>query len=72
MVIANIIAFVILAIGGINWGLVALFDFNLVSFIAGQQRNLFTCIIYTLVLISTIWLIISLFINGGVLYFMAW
>ena len=71
MVIANIIAFILLAIGGINWGLVALCDFNLVTVIAGEKRNAFTTLVYALVFLATIWLIISLFINGGALYF-AW
>lgn len=69
MVIINIIALIILVIGGLNWGLIGLFGFNLVSFIAGADRNLFTNIIYILVAISAIWLVISLFVSNGALYF---
>lgn len=65
MVVVNIIAFVLLAIGGLNWGLIALFDFNLVSYICGEERNVASTIIYLLVCAATIWLIISLFIGGG-------
>lgn len=70
MVIANIIAFILLVIGGLNWGLIGLFGFNLVSFIAGEDRNLFTNIIYILVALSAVWLVISLLVSNGALYFM--
>ena len=58
MVIANIISFIILLIGGINWGLVGIFNFNLVDWIFGGY-NAGSIIVYILVLISAIWLIIS-------------
>ena len=38
--ILNWIAFVILAIGGLNWGLVGIFNFNLVSWIFGGYNAL--------------------------------
>lgn len=40
-------------IGGINWGLIGLFDFNLVTWIT-QGENTFSRIIYVLVGISAI------------------
>lgn len=40
-------------IGGINWGLIGLFDFNLVTFIT-QGENIFSRIIYTLVAICAL------------------
>ena len=58
MVIANIISFIILLIGGLNWGLVGIFNFNLVDSIFGGY-NAGSIIIYVLVLLSAIWLIIS-------------
>ena len=36
-------------IGAINWGLIGLFDFNLVALIFGGVDSLFTKIIYILV-----------------------
>lgn len=57
-VIPNWIAFVILLIGGINWGLVGIFNFNLVSWIFGGY-NAGSIIVYILVLLSAIWLIIA-------------
>ena len=58
MVIANIISFIILLIGGVNWGLVGIFNFNLVDWIFGGY-NAGSIIVYILVLISATWLIIS-------------
>lgn len=66
--ITNWIAFVILAIGGLNWGLVGIFNFNLVDWIFGGY-NVGSIIVYILVLISTLWLIISLFLNRNLYFF---
>lgn len=45
----NIIALTLTIIGAINWGLIGLFDFNLVALIFGGADGLFTKIIYILV-----------------------
>lgn len=66
MVIANIISFIILLIGGINWGLVGIFNFNLVDWIFGGY-NAGSIIVYILVLIATIWLIISACMRRGII-----
>ena len=50
------IAFILLVIGGLNWALVGLFNFNLVETIFG---NLLSRIIYVLVGISAVYLIFS-------------
>ena len=55
MIIANIISLIVLFIGGLNWGLVGIFDFNLVEWIFGG-RNAGSIIIYILVLAATMWL----------------
>ncbi len=52
-------------IGGLNWGLVGLFNFNLVAFICMGNRVI-ERIIYIIVLLATIWLIISAAIDGGI------
>ncbi|MBR3117251.1 MAG: DUF378 domain-containing protein [Bacilli bacterium] len=46
------IAITLVIIGAINWGLIGLFDFNLVTFIFGGNDSIFTKIIYILVGIS--------------------
>lgn len=56
MIIANIISLIILFIGGLNWGLVGILNFNLVEWIFGGY-NTGSMIIYILVLVATIWLI---------------
>ena len=70
MAIANIIAFVLVLVGAINWGLVGIFDWNLVSAIFGAGRTVGSSIVYILVLIAGLWLLVSLFLGKGRLYFM--
>lgn len=55
------LALIILIIGGINWGSVGLFNFDLVSFIFGGSDQIFTRIIFMLVGISALWCITLLF-----------
>ena len=69
MYIVNIIAMVLLIIGGLNWLLIGLFGYNLVSGITGSDDNVVAKIIYILVGISAIWLIISWIISGGFISF---
>ena len=45
----NVITLTLTIIGAINWGLIGLFDFNLVALIFGGVDSLFTKIIYILV-----------------------
>lgn len=54
------IALLLLIIGGVNWGLIGIFQFDLVAFIFGGQAAVLSRIIYVLVGISAIWCI-SLF-----------
>lgn len=48
------IALAVLIIGGINWGLIGLFDFNLVGFLFDDLSMVISRIIYSLVGISAI------------------
>ena len=68
MIIANIIAYIIVIIGGLTWGLVGIFNFNLVEAIFGVYPSIATIIVYILVLISTLWLIISPIMTHGKYY----
>lgn len=67
--ILNIIAFIIVMLGALNWGLVGIFNWNLIDAIFGAMPNAGSIIVYVLVLISAIWLIISLILNKGTLNF---
>lgn len=55
------LALIIMIIGGINWGLVGLFNFDLVSFIFGGSDQIVTRIIFMLVGISALWCVSLLF-----------
>ena len=49
------IALILVIIGGINWGSIGLFQFDIVSWIFGGQAAVMSRIIYTLVAISAGW-----------------
>ena len=68
MRILNIISYVLVILGAINWGLFGLFEFNLVSSIFNGARAAGSVIVYTLIAISALWLILSPFITNGVLW----
>ena len=55
------IALVIAIIGTLNWGLVGLFSFDLVAWLAGGATTVLARIIYTLVAIAGLWCISFLF-----------
>ena len=55
------IALTVLIIGGLNWGSVGIFQFDLVAFIFGGQSGVVSRIIYTLVALAGIWCISMLF-----------
>lgn len=57
------IALVLIIIGAINWGLVGLFNFNLVDTIFGTM-SVISRIVYILVGISGLWGIKLLFTNN--------
>ena len=51
------IALFLLIVGGINWGLIGIFQFDLVAFLFGGSAAIISRIIYVLVAISAIWCI---------------
>ena len=61
MMIANKIALIISIIGALNWGLIGIFQFDLVAFIAGGPASMLARAIYILVAIAGIWCISMLF-----------
>lgn len=62
MKIIDTIALVLVIIGAINWGLVGIFNFNLVDTIFGVM-SIISRIIYILVGISGLWAIRLIFAN---------
>lgn len=56
----NILTLILLVIGGINWGLVGLFQFDLVAAIFGGEAETLARIVYILVGLSALWQLIPL------------
>ncbi len=67
MVIANIIAYILVLTGALNWGLYGIFNFNLVSTIFMGARSVGSIITYSIIALAAIWLVISPFITNGAL-----
>ena len=55
------LALILLIIGGINWGLVGIFRFDLVAWLFGGSDAILSRAIYIIVAISAIWCINLLF-----------
>ena len=55
------IALTLLIIGGLNWGLVGIFSFDLVAWAFGGQGAAISRIVYILVALSAAWCISLLF-----------
>ncbi len=55
------ICLILAIIGGLNWGSIGLFSFDIVAWIFGGQAALLSRIIYTLVGLAAVWCISLLF-----------
>ena len=62
MSVLNKITLLLLIVGGLNWGLVGLLDFDLVAALFGEM-SLLSRIVYALVGLSALWQLLPLF--GG-------
>ena len=70
MVIANLISYILVLTGALNWGLYGIFNFNLVSAIFQGPRTVGSIIVYALIAAAALWLIISPIITNGALKLM--
>lgn len=70
MAIVNLIACILAIIGGLNWGIIGLCGYNVVSAITGSDDNAVARIIYIIVGASAIWLIVSAIISSGTIALM--
>ena len=61
MRIIDRIALALAIIGGINWGSIGLFQFDLVSWICGGAATVAARIIYTVVALAGIWCVSLIF-----------
>ena len=64
MIVANVISYILVITGALNWGLFGMFNFNLVSWIFQGPRSVGSIIVYVLITLAAIWLIISPIITG--------
>lgn len=55
------IALTLAIIGGLNWGCIGIFQFDLVAWLCGGQTGIISRIIYILVGLAAIWCISILF-----------
>ncbi|MBE7093852.1 MAG: DUF378 domain-containing protein [Clostridiales bacterium] len=68
MKIANVISYILVIVGAVNWGLFGLFDLNLVSTVFGGARVAGSVITYSIIALAALWLIVSPMITNGVLW----
>ena len=59
------IALVLSIIGGINWGLVGFFRFDLVAYLFGGQTASASRVVYALIGLAALWCISLLFRDRG-------
>jgi len=52
------IAIILVIVGGLNWGLVGIFNFDLVAAIFGDM-SVISRVVYTLVGVSALWMIFT-------------
>ena len=61
MMIIDKIALALLIVGGVNWGSVGLFDFDIVAWIFGSSTAIGARIIYVVIALCALWCIYLLF-----------
>lgn len=61
MTILDRAALLLAIVGGVNWGLVGIFRFDLVSWLCGGQTAILARILYTLVGVAALWCVSLLF-----------
>ena len=64
MIFANVLSYILVIVGALNWGLYGMFDFNLVGWVFMGPRTVGAIIVYVLITLAAIWLIISPIITG--------
>lgn len=67
MIFANVLSYILVLIGALNWGLFGIFNFNLVSAIFMGARSVGAIIVYVLITLAALWLIFSPMITNGAL-----
>lgn len=58
------VVWILLFVGGLNWGLVGAFDYNLVDTLFGVDSTV-AMILYILVGVAAVWSLFSMFMKGN-------
>lgn len=58
------LALILAIVGGLNWGSIGLFQFDIVAWICGGQTSVVARIVYTLVALAALWCVSLLFRTG--------
>ncbi len=67
MVFFNLLSYVLVLLGAVNWGMYGIFNFNLVSAIFAGPRTVGAIVVYCLIAAAAVWLIVSPIITNGML-----
>ncbi len=59
------IALILLIVGGLNWGSIGLFQFDIVAWICGGPASIVSRIVYALVGLAALWCVSLLFRPTG-------
>lgn len=59
----DMVIWVLVTLGALNWGLIGAFDFNLVSSIFGDGT--FTQVIYVIIGLAAVWSLVTMFSKSG-------
>lgn len=59
----DMVIWVLVTLGALNWGLIGAFDFNLVSSIFGDGT--FTRVIYVIIGLAAVWSLVTMFSKSG-------
>ena len=62
----DMIALILSIVGSLNWGLVALFRFDLVAWLFGGQTALLSRLVYAVVALAGLWCISFLFRRNAI------
>ena len=62
--IMDTLALILSIVGSLNWGLVGIFQFDLVAWLFGGQDSVISRIVYTVVGLAGLWCISLLFRKG--------
>lgn len=65
MIVVNLISYILVLLGGINWGLYGIFNFNLVSFVFQGDRTAGAIAVYVIIAVAALWLLLSSLVSGG-------